>query len=220
MKIALILKPISNFKRIGYNYNYQVSSFITNLSDGIVHDDGSSGKYSFFMDFCKYNTTKNFIEIEDKCILYISSHNSNFIEKIKEKIDLSKIYRIGDLRFIIERFEVKDFEYKSSTYLVRTLSPILVKHDGIFLNPSDEQYIPALVRNIKKKVGFDGIKIQIVSSEIKKKIIEIKGGKKTGYLYDFMIGFEKNENLEKVFESGFGCMNSQGFGFIEILKSN
>lgn len=223
MKLKLILKPTINCI-INYNYNYSVFGFITSLCPD-KHNQCIPGKFTFSLGFEKGTNFKKYgIEIkEGGAYLYISSDDDDFIIKIYENIKQNHVYNINGFKFQITDKKIYRPKYNGSKFKLFTISPILVmdyNDNKKSISPSDQNYIYSLSQNIKNKIGDIDFKIKILDyNRIKKRFVKIKGGTVTSY-YNLEFEFECNDNdsIYKLFESGLGNKNSQGFGFLKALE--
>jgi len=106
-----------------------------------------------------------------------------------------------------------------------------LKEKVYFLEPNDEDYSLYFVKNLLSKYKiYSGIEIADVQDKIelkvlteaKKEIRAVKSGAKhetkiRGYLYSFELNAPR-EVQKMIWLSGIGIKNSQGFGFVNLLK--
>lgn len=235
MKLAIRIKNLNN--HLDYSYNDKVNGFINKMIKNTKSDNHNSnkiGKYTFFLDLnsdkkIKFNKNGIYIPNASNIVLYISSSDKNFISELNNTIKINSIEKFGNFVFIIKDIQTMDIDYlDKNIFHLSLLNPIIVKDKfNKCLSPDDRDYIEYLKRNIERKIDLplndDIFSLNILKEKgIKKKINTVKGGKYTGYIYDFFIALRNipNEKIYRVLEDGFGALNSQGFGFVEIKRSN
>jgi CRISPR-associated endoribonuclease Cas6 len=186
---------------------------------GLINHENS--KFNFFLDLNKNNSqfSKKNIIIKDNIILYISSTDENFINKIDKNIT-NNIYHIDKYYFTILRTQIQQFEYDSKSYYLKLLTPCVIQDsNNKCLSPNDINFEKYFRNNLSRKLNCD-FNFMILDNKVKKKIIETKnGGKVTGYLYDIFITVEDNSTISNILENGIGAKNNFGFGFLQIIKS-
>lgn len=224
MKIALRIDPIWGCK-LDYNYNYQTYCFISDLNNKL-HNKRKVGKFTFTFKFDKrtiYEKSEISLHPNDKNILFISSSDDDFINEINNNIDKNKIYNIGKFKFKILDTQIKEIDYTGyRLFELGLLSPMVVRNGKQCLSPDDPKYIDSLKNNIERKLGKNDIDIVIhsPSNKVKKKRIKIKNGAYvTGHLFDFSVKMNDDTSVNRLIEDGFGSLNTQGFGFVEIKKA-
>lgn len=227
--MRLILKLRKVFGLLDYNYNHKTSSMIYNNLVGTnydnLHNSNKVGKYTFHIDINDSTLGK---KTSDSIGLIISSSDEGLIETLYEKLHIGKAINIGKAHFVIDRSVVSDYQRTDTTILVETITPINVNYKGDgdkyeqYLHPTDTKYIEQLKKNILHKVGgdytMDDVDILIPSDQkFKSRLIDIKGVKIKGYIFKFVVKAPSAVLKESVL-NGFGSRNSQGFGFVNIIR--
>lgn len=238
MKLAINLKCLNN--NLDYNYNDKINGFINKIiKDSNVdnHNSKKIGKFTFHLDFSlnkrvKFNKSGIYIpshSTHSNIILYVSSSNREFIKYLNNNININGLYNFGKLNFIVNDIQFQDFDYKDKNiFYLSLLNPVIVRDsNNKCLSPDDSLYLKYLKNNIVRKLDNhlddkDFIFKILREKGLKKKIIKVKGGLYTGYIYDFFINFKSlsSDSIYNILEDGFGSMNSQGFGFVEIKNCN
>lgn len=213
---------------LGFNYNYAISSMIyQKLKDSKfshLHDSRKVGKYTFHLDINKSILGKR---TDSQIALMISSSDGEMLKYLSETL-LNDIIKIQGCLFKCYDVELCDNAPKSDTFLLKAITPINLsmevegKKYEQFLHPinNKEEFVKQLKRNICTKAGIETSNIDILIPEqpIESRLISIKGISIKGYMFTFMLKGD-NEVVVPSILNGFGLRNSQGFGFVEILKT-
>lgn len=230
MRIELILQN-DNKKYIDINYQYHISSMIYNiLSDDLkysinLHNSTKNKEFSFSnIHSNRFDVRKNnIIFLDDDLKLNISSNNNDFIKRLYDSLLKRDNINISNLMLKFKGVNVEE-QINLTTNTTFTLdSPILINHKGPndryeqFISPDDDRFESLFFNNLKTKLNKSDIgncKLNILTKP-KSKLIDIKGIKNKGWIFDFNIDTSE-EVINAAYYNGVGCKNSQGFGFVKI----
>lgn len=134
-------------------------------------------------------------------------------------------------------FQVTSLENLPSPSFTETmeytaLSPVCIKQHindhTLYLSPTDAHYSDGILKGLLSRYEafhgkpFEGdisvFKFELLPGRVKSSLIDIKGIKVRGYTYSFRLTAPK-ELQQMAYEGGIGEECSQGFGYIDIIKS-
>ena len=225
--------------------NYlSVENSIGHMIQGFIYDNL---KNSFFSHLHNINGTKYFsfslpFIHKEKIYIIISSPVSEIIDILYKKININERIILGKFTFIVNNIKKFNLTIKSNI-TINTVTPIIIrikkpdyeKYKSVYWKSGDNPvlFVTQLQTNLVKKYeNFYDIKfeynynlfnsfkfIRQVSSvtEIKKKNIIFIGS-----LWEFKIGYidrAMGDFLKFSLDTGFGEMNSLGYGFCNIEKN-
>ena len=230
--MRLFLKLDHVYGVLKYNYNHHISSLIYSLLKDTefdyLHNSKFPGKFTFHLETNKSSLGKSTAKTLG---LIISSDNNDFLKTLETKFNEKGFVTIDTCHFKVSETRLAEFNLQEniSSVLLEAITPlnINIREEGKkyeqYLHPFDDRYINQLKKNMLHKTGLDytmdDIKILIPQNQyVKEKLIDIKGVKLKGHIFKFMVS-APIQVLNKNINNGFGTRNSQGLGFVNILKT-
>ncbi len=164
---------------------------------------------------------------------YISFAKDEINEHFVRGIFINESFVLNGFYAEITSIEVLPYPTFEETMRFRTLSPIFIRYAVHEPGKKSEPH-PILQGDIYRKLltgilerkfqtiykvqnGFDELKMNILSKPVDR-LITIKNT--TWKAYDYIFEITADVDLIKTgYDSGFGHLNSQGFGYCEVLKN-
>jgi len=233
-RIHIKIKILNHFNlRLSCDLKYKISSFIyKSLNDDELHENKGIKNFTFSdIFFEKYKHEKGVNKIlSETAGLIISSSEEGVINKLINKLtsNLDKIHQIDKMFFKISAYKEEVCKSDDNLFLCEFMTHSFLskpnpteKGKPIWLNPKDDEYMIYLKKHLDKRFGRPvDYFIKIDEDSIRFNTFNIKGGKVGGYKYRFIIKISDKETFNSMYYSGIGGLCSQGFGLINVLKSD
>lgn len=224
---------------IPFNYFYQLQSSIYSLLSEVQesdfwHNDGF-GDISKYKGFCfsglkgKYRVDRENKKLifGDAVYLEVRSAVFDFIDAFQRTIEKHPFVKLFDTRLDIVSASLKNTHLYDGLVRFHAITPVVVHtstEDGhtVFFSPSEDDYFVGICNNIDRK--YEAIKnkpaeevLLRADGDLKKIVTSYKNMWITGYQGIFEIKTTARM-AEFIYNTGLGEKNSQGFGFVELLK--
>lgn len=217
-------------------YHYELQSFLYNIirkgGESELHDKNEEIKnFKFFTFGLLYGG-----QVKENKMIF--SHEMKLIVRILDE-EVSNAFDNGlkqELNFFHNKIEIlslktRVFNFISSKYLIKTLSPIDVDRTvddiRIYYSPKNKRFEELINENLKAKYFAyyheelkDNICLQFVGN-MKKYITLYKKSPNiyiTGY-HGYFVIFGDPKLIEFLYYTGLGARNSCGFGAFEIVEA-
>ncbi|MGC8622000.1 MAG: CRISPR-associated endoribonuclease Cas6, partial [Caldisphaera sp.] len=241
MRLLLKLKANGNFA-YDPSINHKIQGFIYKNLEGSFFDDlhnRKGSKYFCFSNIFPYGDIKEGSEVN----LIISSPVSQLIKMIENRISLDNRINIGDYSFSLVSYKKFNIKIREDRVRLENSTPIILRVKKEFIEDRNKKYeyyywrrnmnlkifIDQLNENlIKKYESFFGIKTEVKQlfevykfKEELSPVVQINGKnvKLIGSYWEFeTVNLDKNvlDIIRFIIDTGFGEMNSLGFGFINL----
>ncbi|KXG74359.1 CRISPR-associated endoribonuclease Cas6 [Thermotalea metallivorans] len=233
--------------RLPLQYNYYLQGLIYKLLEGdlarFLHEKGFQLEKRQFKMFCfsqlignyKIALGKKEIIFENQVVLYISSPMEIFLRQLSNSFLLNQNIFIGDQCLEVQNICIEKSPEIEDKVVVQTLSPVtaystLYKAEGskytCYFHPKDKEFQELITANLCKKYqAFYGQEVEdsffIIHplGKIRQHVVNYKGIFIKGYSGKFLLCGNK-QLITMALESGIGSKNSQGFGCVQIAKSD
>ncbi|SNZ10615.1 CRISPR-associated endoribonuclease Cas6 [Persephonella hydrogeniphila] len=214
--------PLSEFlHEIGFFYNgrrFKLFTFSKINSEKFVILNGKKGKR------VKYKSPIT-IQISSGIPDITKNWGETFLKKHKITLGKNELY--------LESIEVVPQPKFSEDMIIRTLAPITVyrtfqdeKKYYRYYSPDEEEFEELIRENLRKKYEIltgntlNEFKIEIKpKGKVRKVLFKYKDFPIEGYEGKFIIKTDP-ELFKKVYDTGLGAKNSQGFGMVEVMSEN
>ena len=160
-------------------------------------------------------------------VLAIGSNNPLFISRIIDSL-ISNTSELKVASLIYEKMEMTDYNPFSDYDVIRSISPISLKHNGKFYTCKDEEFIKLLQKHCINKLINNGVEEKIANTitlepfhfeDARKVCVNI--GEARNISSNVMLIVKGNKNARKqLYNMGMGRCTGFGFGFIEIRNRN
>lgn len=227
------------------NYHEILQAFIYNNIDAklatFLHDKGYNYNsrnfklFTFSAIISKGKLKNGFFTFDESIKFYISSPLEKFIQSFKETICNNEFIFLKDNKLCLESLKIISSEVLSNNILVDILSPVvaystIIKENNKkftqYFEPDDEFFCKNVTENLIKKHNllYGKIEDDFESLSFKKiKFGKMQAHKYKGFVIKGYVGKLEitgdKRLLQVALDSGLGSKNSQGFGFINLLKN-
>ena len=216
----------SSLEEFSTPLNKIVNGFIMELLGGDNNYHGNESNYciSSIQGGKTNENGKTFFP--NGALVAISSNDTTFINKILESI----VYKSDDLKLSSLHYTnmtISEYEPFSDYDVIRTISPISLKHNGVFYNCIDnDNFIDKLRTHCISKLIKNGVSDKVantISIEpfhlINSKKVCVKIGKSKNISSKLMLIVKGDkEPRKKLYNMGLGRCTGFGFGFVEIMN--
>ena len=199
------------------------------------HNEGYALNNRFYKMFVfselrgKYLPAERGLRFIDYPKFYISSVDSDFLNRLFQYYDEKKQIQIGKKSFdIVEIGPVEDLIYhKNHEYRIKTISPVTCyktdeKHFVNYYHPKSMDFESSIENNLQRKSTIlnmytedDYFAINSVQYAKLKKV-KFKGG--LIHAYDCCMDVSASDHyLKLLLHTGIGAKNSSGFGMVKVI---
>ena len=211
---------------VSYDHTYQLYSFIVSAIRKVDQDLASKiHNNSHYPRYCmsqllpggKREFGKTSMKAE-RFIFLVSSLDKEILEKVKSGIEILEKVVIGKSELRLHSITFEHVNITSEIVNMFSRSPIILKENGKYLTPNDENYKTALVNNITSKyMKVKGTVPKIRFLKIisyKSKLMSLKNAKIPASFIKFTISSEY-EFIDFIACVGVGSKTQMGYGFVE-----
>ena len=160
-------------------------------------------------------------------MIAVSANDPQIIGKIVESlINKTSELNIGSLTY--KMMEMTEYSPFSDYDVIRSISPISLKHNGKFYTCKDEEFIKLLQKHCINKLINNGVEEKIANTitlepfhfEDARKVCVKIGEAKNISSNVMLIVKGKKDARKQLYNMGMGRCTGFGFGFIEIKNRN
>lgn len=217
-------KTLEEFKE---PLNKEVNGFIMELLGNDNNYHGNKSDYcvsSIQGGVCNDNGTTSF---PNGAIVAVSSNDPQVIGQLVESI-LNETGKLKIASLTYEKMEMTEYNPFSDYDVIRSISPISLKHNGKFYTYEDDEFIELLQKHCINKLINNGVEEKIANTitlepfhfEGARKVC-VKIGDAKNISSNVMLIVKGNKNARKqLYNMGMGRCTGFGFGFVEVRNRN
>ena len=249
MRCVITFLPANSKLTLPIAYNSLVQGFIyrhldKTLSSWLHNEAIRFEKRHFrFFTFSRligtYKLKEKIIEFSGPIRLYIGTIHKVVLQSLVENLLKNPSVKLGENSCSVQSIEIEPIPISDGPILVKTLSPITIystltspegKKKTYYYSPFEREWEEKLLDNLRRKakaLGWDDEKISLLNNahikavKVSKKNLQIVYYKNTvikawSGLYEINL---PEPFFSLAYDSGLGAKTSQGFGMLEVIKS-